>query len=180
MSYSYINNCTDDFIKYPCELCPSKEKGRIRGFALIEDGYTIADPTNPVDWAAGVDQEKIYLVPNTDGSLTVTPVEGTGVGDTELEIEGYDFVLQVMDLNLKNSCLAATAIAGNKNYKPAYVTETQVWIGDTTASVAVTAPVEEDIKSKVSWVYDVKWFQESPVCPEDKPANTFDRCITVV
>lgn len=180
MSYAYKNNCDDDKVKYPCELCPQIEKGRIRGFMFIQEGVTVTDYSDATEIANLVDLGDIYLVPNTTGSLTVTEVEQPGVGNTDVEIAGYDFVLEGMDRNVYNSCEEAITIAGNKKMRVAYVTETLIWPSTQTVSVALKAPVEEDLKSIMNWNYTVKWFEQNPICPQTAPENTFDRCITVV
>lgn len=179
MAYSYTNNCDDSFIAYPCELCPTKERGRVRGAAFILEGVTISDPSNAEEWANKVDLNQVFLIPNTQGTVTFTPSETPGFGGTEFEIDGYDYVVDFKDKNLIDSCTAAIQAAGNKKMKFAYVTETQIWMSDTTVSASLGAPVEDNIKSIMSWNYQVKWFQTSPVCPQTAPQNTFDRCITV-
>jgi len=105
--------------------------------------------------------------------------EGPGTGDTELEIDGYDYVLEVMDRNFVDSCPSWLSVEGNKNLKVAYVTETQIFLSTRRVSVALKQPVEDDIKSIVQHMATIKWFEPTPICPSTRPGSIFDTCVTV-
>ena len=178
-TYGYQDNCSTEILPYVCDICPEKDHGRVRGFALIKEGVQFIDISDAVEWANKVDLGEVFLVPNLSGSAVGTEVEGPGKGDTELRIDGYDWVLDLMDENIINACAAWQSASGNKKSRAAWVSDKLIWQSTAVVSVAAVTNIDDDIKSVVNVNAKIKFFEPEMLCPDTKPANTFDRCLTV-
>jgi len=149
---------------------------RYKEFGVEKNTFTFTDITNPTEWTNAICNKNVYVIPFTRGSLAVTPVEAQGFGDSTTVNDGYDYVLSVFDPNYTGNCNFWSDIAKRRDFNVMYRTETKIHQSTNTVGIAVTAPVEEDIKSKVLWNITVKWSQEDPLCPLDIPVGIFDRC----
>lgn len=179
MAYGYNSNCDDEFSAYPCSACPPKENGRIRGIALILPTTTFSDYSSSAEWANKIATNQVFVIPNTSGTAGVTPVEVPGLGDTEFEIAGYDYVLDIMDRNL-DSYADAITVLGNKNMRVGYITSTKFWPSTSTVSAAAFSPVEDDVKSEVRVNWQIKFYQALPIIPVTRPENIFNTCPVIV
>lgn len=179
MAYGYNSNCDDSLIAYPCSTCPPKENGRVRGFALIPSTTTFSDFTSSAEWTNKIATGDVFVVPNTAGTVAVTPSETPGMGDTEVEISGYDYVLDLMDRNL-DAYDEVLTVLGNKSMRIAWITSSKLWVSTSTVSAAAFSTIEDDIKSEVRINWQVKFYQSSPATTYTRPENVFNTCPTVV
>ena len=151
MSAIYYPTCPDTITDPLCTPCPTKELGGIRSLVLKKSTFSFTDITNPTEWTNAICNKNIFVIPFTRGSLAVSLVEGQGFGDNSTVNDGYDYVISAFDPNYTGNC-------------------------DFWTDIAAMAPIEEDIKSKVTWNVSLKWSQEDPLCPLDIPVGIFDRC----
>ena len=176
MSAIYYPTCPDTITDPLCTPCPTKELGGIRSLVLKKNTFTFTDITNPTEWTNAICNKNVFVIPFTRGSLAVSLVEGQGFGDNSTVNDGYDYVISAFDPNYTGNCDFWTDISKRRDFNVMYRTETKIHQSTSTVSIAAMAPIEEDIKSKVTWNVSVKWSQEDPLCPLDIPVGIFDRC----
>lgn len=176
MSSIYYAVCPTAITPPVCTPCPTKELGGVRSLVLVKNTYTFADITDPTEWANAICNNNVYIIPFTRGSVAVTPVESPGYGDSSTVVDGFDYALNVFDPNYTGNADFWTSIFARRDFKVLYRTETQLHESDNTVSIAPMNPVEEDIKSRVTWNVQLKWSQERPTQLSDMPVGIFDRC----
>lgn len=174
MSTYYPSGCADEMPNHFCDPCADDEHGRVRSVAFIKKGFEFIDPSNRLEWLAGIASKDIIIIAETNGSFDGgTPKEGPGYGDTTSTYLGSDFVLQFKDPNYKQNCLFYNAMNKNRNYKVAYRTENYVHISDKTAFVNAKPAVADDLTSTVVWDIQVKWSSSNIPCPYNTPEDIF-------
>lgn len=170
----YPSGCDSEIGDHYCSPCEPKEHGRVRSVAFIKSGFEFADPSNPTEWQAGIDNKDIIIIPETNGSFDGgSEVEATGYGDQATALVGYNFVLTYNDPNYKLNADFYNAIKRSRNWRVAYRTETQIHMVDTNVSVVPKNPVAEDITSEVVWNVLVKWSNGDLPIPYDVPEGIF-------
>ena len=173
----YPSNCNNVPPHY-CG-CETEELGRIRSVAFISLDFQFAngDPSNPNEWARGVDSELIFIIPETHGELPMpSPKMGPGFGQTVEQLLGYDFALKYYDPNFASNCGFYNALKVNRNFLVAYCTSSQCYINDVTCTIIPGAPIQDDLMSLVTWEVSVKWQSPNIPCPFDIPDGVFDQC----
>jgi len=157
-----------------CEECPTREGGRVRGIAYVKDDYTFVDITDPAEWNTAILAGNIFIVPETRGSVAVSPVETEGFGDTKNSVTAYDYEIAGVDPAYTLNCSFWNSIKKANNFKIIWKTETRIHFSDATVSTAATNPVEDDVSSNVLWAFNIKFSQEDAVCPVVGPAGIFE------
>lgn len=150
------------------------EHARVRSIGFIKDSFAFVDPTDPTEWQAGIASKDIIIIAEVLGQFDGgQPVEGSGYGDQQSKLTGYNFELGFKDPNYKNNADFYNAIKNSRNYKVAYRTETQTHISDNNVSVIPRNPVTENLTDEVVWDVLVKFSQADLPEPFDTPANIF-------
>lgn len=175
----YPADCTSS-LTHNCDPCEADELGRIRAVAFIKKDYVFADPTNPVEWTAAINAGSVIIIPKTNGSYDGgTPKEGPGYGDAESIYIGSAFVLKYKDPNYKSNCAFYNGLKRSRNYKVAFLTETQIHITAKACTVLPKNPVADSLDTKVEWDVEVKWIDKDFACPYNIPAGIFANCFLV-
>lgn len=173
----YYPNCDDIIPLHTCDPCESKEFGRVRSVALVKKSFEFTDITSPTEWQTGIASGDIIVIPDTNGELAEpSPNEGEGFGDNATDLINYGFELTFQDPNYKSNCDFYNAIKGKRLFKLAYVTSSQVHLTDVTVTIIPSAPIANDLNSRVTWNVVAKWVSENLPCPSDKPDGIFDAC----
>lgn len=179
MAIYYPAGCEVEVPDHICETCTEAESGRIRSAGFIKTSFNFADPSNPVEWRAGINNRSIVLIDGVIGSFDGgTEVEGPGYGSQATKLLGYDFTANFRDPNYKQNAAYYNALKNSKAYKFFYVTESLVHITNNAVGVIPKNPVAEDLTSDVVWDVTVKWSDKDLPEPYDKPDKIFE-CFTV-
>lgn len=173
----YYPGCDDTITAPDCSDCPAKELGRVRSIWFQKTSYTFADITDPAEWQTAICNGDVIVFPYTKGSLAIAPTLSDGFGNVDQTLDSYAFTLSIMEPNYKNNCGFWNSIKRSNSYKVGYRTETSIHLSSVAATVIPTAPIADDVKSKVIWTAEIRFVQEDNPCPIDMPVGTFDRCI---
>lgn len=170
----YPSGCEADLVDHYCNNCETIEGGRVRGTAFIRNDFAFTDPTNPTEWRNGILAKKIIIIPETNGTFDGgSEVEGAGFGNRISTLLGFNFVSVFNDPNYKLNADFYNLLKRSRNYRYAYLTETQVHITTNTVSVIPKNPVADDLNSGVFWNVTVKWAEEDLPVPHDIPVGIF-------
>jgi hypothetical protein len=176
MSYTpyYPTGCSTDVANHICNPCEDREHGRIRSIALIKDTFTFVDPTNPVEWEAGILTKDIRIIAETNGSFDGgSPKEGAGYGNSSSTLLGYDFNLKYKDPNYKDNCAFYNSVKNSRVWKIAYRTENLTHMSTNPAIIIPRNTVADDLTSEVVWDVEVKWSDKDLPCPFATPEGVF-------
>jgi|1_EtaG_2_1085319.scaffolds.fasta_scaffold15416_2 hypothetical protein len=172
--YYYVTPC-GPITPPQCQECLVKERGRVRGIAFVKDDFVFADITDAAEWNVGILAGNIFVVPETRGAVTISPVETEGFGDTKQSVDGYDYEINGVDpVYTSAQCTFWNDIKKANNFKIAYKTENFVHLSDNTVSTAAPPPVEDDLNSNVMHNFIIKFSQVDAVCPQDAPGGIFE------
>ena len=81
MAYTYYpSGCETSIPRHYCNPCETPEHGRVRSVAFIASDFEFTDPSDPTEWQQGIDDEKIIIIAETNGSFD---------GGSEVETPGY-------------------------------------------------------------------------------------------
>lgn len=170
----YPAGCDAAVGEHYCNNCDPAEHGRLRSAAFIASDFAFTDPSNPVEWAAGIAAKKIIIIPEVNGSFDGgSEVEVPGYGDQATKLTGYNFQATYNDPNYKLNADFYNALKRSRNYRFAYRTENLVHITQNTVSVVPKNPVTDDLTSEVVWNVLVKWSEADLPVPYDTPVNIF-------
>lgn len=173
----YYPGCPEVLVAPSCSDCPPKENGDVRSIALIEKDFTFVDITDPAEWTAGIMSKEIYLFPYTSGTFDQTETTTPGFGDRDIELDGYQNVLTIMEPQYKANAQFWDGIKNSKRWKAYYRTETLGHLSSVTATIVPKAPVAGDKKSAVNWNIIITWSQDNLLIPTDIPSGIFDQCV---
>jgi len=176
----YYPGC-DEVIVDPANTdCPPKELGDIRAFALIANDFAISNPSATAEWTSGINAKKIFVFSLARGGLAIEPQEQAGFGDEDTTFDGYAFTANIFEPNYMANWPFWNSIKRRKNFRLAYVTETQVHLTDKTVSIIPMAPIAEGEKrTAIIWNIQFKWVSDIHPRPYTRPTGVFDRAIAV-
>lgn len=170
----YPSGCDTAVPDHYCNPCETPEHGRVRSVAFIANDFEFTDPSNPVEWQDGIDDKKIIIIPETNGSFDGgSEVETPGYGDQQTKLVGYNFQLTYNDPNYKLNADFYNAIKNSRGFRLAYRTESLVHLTQNSVSVVPKNPVAEDLTSEVVWNVLVKWSEGDLPIPYNVPAGIF-------
>jgi hypothetical protein len=170
----YPTGCNTAVPDHFCSDCPTREHGRVRAVAFIKDTFEFTDPTNPLEWQAGIAAKDIIIINKVNGTFDGgSEVEGPGYGDQASTLFGYNFVAVFNDPNYEFNADFYNALKRSSNWRFAYKTENFVHLTTKTVSVVPKNPVTDDINSDVVWNVTVKWAEEDLPIPYTTPAGVF-------
>lgn len=176
----YPSDCEVNIPQPVCSNCPVPELGRIRSFGFVRDDFSFSLASDAAEWTAGIDAGQIFIIPGASGSFDGgTPNLKPGYGNVHQRLVSYTFKMSVVDPNYIENCDFWDAMDKLQNFRPFYVTETQVHIADKPATIIPIAPVEDDDQSEVVWKVEMEWVSKTKPCPVDKPEGIF-QCFAVV
>lgn len=171
----YPSGCDTELGDHYCNDCETIEDGRVRSVAYIASDWEFTDPSSPVEWAAGIAQKKIIIIPKTNGTFDGgSEVEAPGYGDQATRLTGYNFQAVYNDPNYADNATFYNALKRSTNWKFAYRTGSKVHLTTNTVSAVPKNPVADDIASAVVWNVTVKWTEADLPIPYDTPAGIFD------
>ena len=173
----YYPGCPDSITAPTCSDCPPKENGDVRSLFLVEEDFTFTDITATAEWTTGIGTKELYVFPYTRGSLEQTETTTPGFGDRDIELDGYQYTLNVMDPEYINNANFWNDIKFSRRWKVGYRTETQVHLSSVTATIIPLQPVAEDKKAGVNWNIKIIWSQDSLMIPSNMPTGVFDQCV---
>lgn len=173
-----LYNCDEDIIAPICNPClDDVEQGGVRSIAFIHKdiiGSITTDPTDTNAWLQGIQDGKIFVIPETQGSFDGgSPVEGPGYGHVASRIVGYDFSLPYKDPAYKDNCAFYNSIKGSTKWHVAYATESLTRISGKPVVIIPKSPIQEDLNSEVVWDVEVKWKEKNQPCPFETPDGVF-------
>lgn len=175
----YPTTCNSQVPAHNCDPCEEREFGRIRSAGFIHKDFAFAndDTTNASEWTRGIDEGKIFVIPETNGELPEpSEIVGTGYGDTVETLLGYDFAPRFVDPNYASNVDFYNSLVGNRNYKFFYRTSSKVHITQKTVTIIPKTNVANDLNSEVVWGTLVKWRHNQFPIPFDTPEGIFDSC----
>lgn len=173
----YPGGCAASQPAHFCSDCSEAEHGRVRSIAFIAKDFTITDPSDPTEWAAGVAAGKIIIIPAVIGSYNGgDPVTGTGYGDVAEKLNGYNFELTFKDPNYAENADFYNALKNSRNYRVAFRSENLTHMSDKAVSVIPKNPITDNLNDEVVWDVTVKFQQSDLPTPFDTPEGIFDTC----
>jgi hypothetical protein len=168
MPIVYKNCEAVEIPQHVCDDCVGGEGGGIRSIALIDKDFSFTDISDPDEWIAGIEAEKITVVPATRGTFDGgSAVTSQGYGDNAQITTGYNFTLTARDPAYKQNRTFWNLISKRKDLKVAYRTATQVHVSDVPVSITPTNPVEEGLDSVVDWQISFTWTSSNLPEPSD-------------
>ena len=173
----YYPTCADTITDPLCTDCPEVERGRVRGLAFKKSDFSFTDITDATEWDNAIADKNVYVFPAVHGTFAQTEVEGTGFGDQEVTMDGYENVLEVFEPNYNQNWGFWNTIKNSRNWEAIYVTESKMHVASEICTVIPKQPVDDDLTARVVWAVTVKWKQEDLLEPQAKPGNVFDVCI---
>ncbi len=169
----YPQGC-EDLIDHICSPCPEAESGRIRHIAFVSTSFTFSDITNPIDWANGIMNGKIIVLPNVNGIYDGgSPVFAASAGDLPQRLVKRNFKINFTDPNFFSNCNFYNFIFKSPNYRLAWVGETVIQISDKAVNIAPKEPIGEAIESERYWEVECTWSQFNTPCHYSIPAGIF-------
>jgi hypothetical protein len=180
LAVGYYPACGETEIPdHSCDPCAEREYGRIRSAGFIHKDFQFADgdTENTLEWARGINERKIYVVPDTNGEMP-EPSEktGPGYGDTTETLLGYDFSAKFMDPNYSENVDFYNSLIGNRNFKFFYRTSSKVHITQTPVTIIPKTQIQNDLNSEVVWGTSVKWMHNQFPIPFNTPEGIFNTC----
>jgi hypothetical protein len=161
-----------------CSDCPTKELGRIRSIFLKNVSYNFVDITNPNEWAAAIQSRNVYVFYQTNGSLDMAEQLTDGFGNTDQDLNSYEFTLNCLEPNFSaQNCNFWNKIKNSRSFQVGYRTETQIFMSSVAATIIPKIPIANDMKSRVYWNLMFKFVQEDMPCPIPAPVGLFTQCI---
>lgn len=180
MAIYYPSGCDTLVPDHLCDPCEAKEKGRIGSVAFVKTSFAFTDISNPVEWRTGLNAGDIIVIPEVLGTFDGGAEQETpGYGRQDTNLTGYKFTANYKDPNYKQNAVFYNALKRARNYKFAFVTETQIHISDNAVQVIPKNPVTEDLNSDVVYDVTVKWAGPDLPEPNDVPPGIFDECFSV-
>jgi hypothetical protein len=140
MNSIYYPGCSITIPDPTCSDCPDKELAGIRGFALIKETFAFTDPSNIVEWQAGIQSKDIYMYPKSRGSLEQAPTESQGWGDQAMVTDGNDFIVSAFEPNFADNVDHWNVMKKSNGFKLAWRTETKLFITDVAVVITPLAP----------------------------------------
>jgi len=177
MAYAiyYPSGCDQAIPNHYCNDCERTEKARVRGVAFIANDFSFNNPSDPDEWEAGIAAKKIIVIPKTNGTFDGgSEVEGTGYGDQQTKLNGYNFQAVYNDPNYKFNADFYNALKNSRNYKFAFRSETQTHLTEVTVQAIPKNPIAEDLTAEVVWNVTVKWSDDDLPVPFDTPVGIFE------
>jgi hypothetical protein len=176
MAYAiYYPGCSDPVPDHFCNECEPREHARVRSVAFVRKDFHFIDPSSPTEWQTGIDNKKIIVIPQTNGTFDGgSEVEGPGYGDQQSSLNGYNFQAVYNDPNYKFNADFYNSIKNSRNWKLAYRTETQTHLTENTVSIIPKNPVVEDLTGEVVWNVTVKWSDDDLPVPFETPTGIFE------
>jgi hypothetical protein len=169
----YLDNC-DALPDHTADICDTGEHGRIGSVAFIKTAYTFTNPSDATEWQDAVAAGNVVIIPEVSGSYDGgKPKDGPGYGRAESTYMGSDHSLKFSDPTYKANIAFYNLLRKSRNYKMAFVTETQVHMIEAPCNFRPIAPVKDGLDTTVVWEVEVKWvFPDSPLA-YDTPVGTF-------
>jgi hypothetical protein len=164
---------------YQCRPCNVPELGRIRSIAIIDSSFVFLDPSNPVEWDAGILSGAIEVIWETQGSFDATTQELVGFGKRAFSNGGTTFTLTYFDPNTIRNINFYNKLRSVSDKTIAFVTETQVWLAGVPVTFTPKVPVQNDLLSQVNMEVAVKWIANDMPLNYPTPDGIFDDCYAV-
>jgi len=174
----YPTDCDEQQELYTCENCDEQtEHGRVRHVALVRKKYLptiLADPTNPQVWKDGLAYGDVIIIPDVIGTWNGgEPKEGTGYGDQEGGIDGFNHEINFKDKRLKSNSNFYKTLAKSKDRVAVWALESLIFISTKTVSIAPKTPVTENLSDIVNWEVKIKCFEPDILIPHERSDEIF-------
>jgi len=164
---------------YSCSPCIDPELGRIRSIFLYRSTVSFLNQSSTSEWQNYILAGDVIIIKDTQGDYDGgTTEELVGFGDLETINGGTVHILNWLDPNIDDNCDFYSALKSQSEWQIGYRTETKVWFSDAVATFTPKAPVQNDLKSYVTYNAQAKWTGDMP-CPYNTPAGIFDRCFAI-
>ena len=180
MAVYYFGGCDTEVPDHICDPCADLVEGRVDGAAFLAPGFEFTNPSSHAEWAAGIANKQIRIIPEVTGSFDGgTPQTGPGFGRQATRTLGYDMSSNFRDPNYINNADFWDGMRAARGWKYVWKVDTQIHISDNAVSVTPKNPVTEDLTNPLVWDVDVTWQQKGVARPYDAPPNVFGVCINV-
>jgi hypothetical protein len=180
MAVYYPAGCDVLVPDHVCDPCEAREKGRVSSVAYVRNSYVFTDPTDPTEWQTGINSGDIQVIPQVNGSFDGgAEVETPGYGRQSTTLTGFNYSLTYKDPDYKTNGVFYNALKNSRDYRFAFVTETQAHLTDAAVTAIPKNPIADDPTSEVVWEVTVKWASGDLLEPFDVPPGIFDRCFSV-
>lgn len=162
---------------YNCSPCPQYEYGRIRSIALVKTSFTFIDPSKSSEWAAGIANDNIRVIWETQGSYDGgSTSELAGFGDRETTNGGTKHTLIWKDPNYTENADFYNGLRYTSEWTLVYRTSNSIHTVGEPCTFTPKNPVQDDTKSNVVWDVQAVWSSPNSPVPYRTPAGIFDRC----
>lgn len=181
-SIYYPDNCgpTQELPLYTCKPCIVSEKGRIRSVFLYRDSVAWLNQSSTTEWQQYILAGDVIVINSTQGEYDGgTTEEQEGFGDLETVNGGTTHILRWLDPNLDDNCDFYNALKLQSEWKLGWKTSSKIWFSDAVATYTPSAPVQNNIKSIVTYNTQAKWVSDDIPCPFAIPPGIFDRCFAI-
>jgi hypothetical protein len=180
MAGTYYPSICNNVPDYNCDPCEAQELGRIRNAGFIAKDWTFVDETDPAEWADGINQGKIFVIPETHGELPEpSPKMSPGFGNTIETLTAFDFAAKIFAKNFANNCEFWNEIKKSQNFYFYYSTSSKTYISTNTVTVIPSYTIPDDLTALVNWGATVKWQAADLPCPFTTPADVLTDCFDV-
>jgi len=176
--FAYYGNQCNTIGGFPCADCPPKTLGRIRSVAFVPTTYTFANISNTNEWFANIINPALgFIIPYTNGSLSMTPKEDNSFGNYNKEVSSYEIVIEGMEPNPTQTATWWNTLSLNKGYQVVARIDNQV-ISSTGIGIQAIPhfKVDDDIQSRVFMGFTIKWVQGLMPTFFSAPIGIFDNC----
>lgn len=170
---------TEELPQHSCKPCISPELGRIRSVFLYRSTVAWVNQSSTAEWRNLILAGDVQVIKDTQGDYDGgTTAELVGFGDLETVNGGITHILNWLDPDIEDNCDFYTALAGQTEWMIGWRTQNNVWFSGEVATFTPKVPVQNDLKSYVTFNAQAKWTGDLP-CPYPTPAGIFDRCFAV-
>ena len=177
----YPSNC-NEIAQHDCGSY-STELGRIRAVAFVHKSYfstLIADIENVNLWLIGRNNNKIFVYPEVNGEMDVSPIYSNGFAKAEETLIAYNFGIEFNIPEYVGNITHWNALRGSRNYYILFCTETQMHVTERLCSIVPRNEVKNDLKQEVIWSCSSKWTSDNFPLIYDKVEGAMDCNISVL
>jgi hypothetical protein len=165
---------------YACSPCLDREFGRIRKLLLYKEGHAPTDFTSTSQWQALLAAGNAIFLWKVNGEYDGGETEEIdGFGDVEKENGSTTHKAVIRDPYVKDNHDWANAIKDYTNWIPVLFTSSRMWDAGEPCSIKVKAPIENNLKSVMTYEYTLTWSSPDLPTPHAIPAGIFDSCFIV-
>ena len=179
---SGLNYCFTDLPDHVRTQCAAWLRGGIDSVAIIESDANITNYASASAWQTAIDAEKVKIIHDIKGEFpdgsAVTGENPIGCGNDTI-LDGYDFVLNVMDFNVSDDNDTFYSTINGRQFYIAFrlcnegqilVVELPVTVQASPANVPMSNKEKQRYNVVLAWSADANWKFDRYTAP----ASIFD------